>query len=272
MLAQHGLMLRADVDVGSAGQSYGEMAGSLIPAALASAKPVDLLVFAFAGADVAPGRSTAAYLANLCPGEPMAFAICDQGIAAPYTALRLLDAAGGAADCRRALLVVAEQATAFYDPPAPAELPARHAAVVLGFDAAGPNGQDGQGGLGGLGPGRLLRCAGLAAARDLVGAAATELAVGRTEVTLLTGNGLGPSGSLALPACVQQLAAPAGQPCTGVWAALAAGLDDWAVAGQRVLVADYDAPLGYVCIATIDVAPPAASSAAAQCSGGQGSS
>jgi hypothetical protein len=273
MLAQYGLTLREDVDVQSAGQSYGLMAGSLIAAALDATgdartaaapprQPVDLLILAFAVADVAPGRSTAAFLASLCPGEPMAFAICDQGIAAPYTALRLLGATGDAADCRRALLVIAEQATAWYDPPAPVALPARHAAVVLGFDADAR---------GGLGPGRQVRCADLATAGDLVSAVTTELAGGRRDVTLITGNGLGACDRLAVPASVQQLAAPEGQPCTGAWGELANGLGSWAAGGRRVLIADYEATLGYVCVAAIDVAATATRSDAVPCWGGRGS-
>lgn len=251
MLGQYGLVLRDDVDIQSSGHSYGEMARSLIPAVLAldghPGEPVDLIIFAFAVADLAPGRSTATYLARLCPGEPLAFTICDQGIAAPYTALRLLGAYSGSASCRRALLMVAEQATAFYDLPAPAEMPARHAAVLLVFDAD----RDG-----GFGPVRQVRGVGPAQAYDVVSAAVTELASGHGDVTLITGNGLDSGSPLPLLASGQQLAAPPGQPCTGTWWELAGGLRSPAAAGRRVLIADYDAALGYVCVAAIDLAPP----------------
>lgn len=249
MLGQYGLVPRDDVDLQSSGHSYGEMAKSLIPAVLAldglagsSQRPVDLIIFAFAVADLAPGRSTATYLARLCPGEPLAFTICDQGIAAPYTALKLLGAYSGSAGCRRAVLMVAEQATAFYDLPAPAEMPTRHAAVLLVFDADSE---------GGFGPVRQVRGVGPAAAYDVVTAAVTELASGHGDVTLITGNGLDSCGLMP------QLAAPAGQPCTGVWWQLVGGLGSAGATGRRVLLADYDAALEYVCIAAIDVAPAA---------------
>ncbi len=256
LLGQYGLALRDNVDLQGSGHSYGEMAESLIPEVLASggpvsggpvsggpAEPVDLLIFAFAVADLAPGRATATYLASLCPGEPLAFTICDQGIAAPYTALRLLGAYGGSA--RRAVLMVAEQATAFYDLPAPAEMPTRHAAVLLVFDA---------GSAGGFGPVRQLRGVGPMAVPDVVSAAVTELAADHDEVTLITGNGLDSCGPLPPMLSGQRLAAPAGQPCTGVWWQLAGGLGSSAAAGRRVLIADYDAALEYVCVTAIDVA------------------
>lgn len=248
MLAQYGLALRDDVDIQGSGHSYGEMAKSLMPAVLnadglpqSSQRPVDLLIFAFAVADLAPGRSTASYLAHLCPGEPLAFTICDQGIAAPYTALRLLSAYSAAAGCRRALLMVAEQATSFYDLPAPAQMPARHAAVLLVFDADNE---------GAVGPVRQVRGVGPAAAYDVASAAITELAAGHDDVTLITGNGLDSNGPVPKLAIGEQLTAPSGQPCTGVWWELAA-----AAPGRRVLIADYDAALGYVCVAAIDIAP-----------------
>jgi hypothetical protein len=248
MLAQYGLVLRDDVDIQSSGYFYGEMATSVIPAVLAldgGQRPVDLLIFAFAIADLAPGRSTATYLAHLCPGEPLAFTICDQGIAAPYTALRLLGAYSGSAGCRRALLMVAEQATAFYDLPAPAAMPTTNAAVLLVFDADGHSS---------LGPIRQVRGVGPAAAYDVVSAAVTELAHRPDDVTLITGNGLDSCGPPPPLACGKHLAAPPGQPCTGAWWELIGGLGSSVTAGRRVLIADYDATLQYVCIAAIDVA------------------
>lgn len=258
MVGQYGMVLRDDVDIQNSGHSYGEMAKSLIPAVLATdglpgelpdagsgQRHVDLLVFAFAVADVAPGRSTASYLAHLCPGEPLAFTVCDQGIAAPYTALRLLGAYSGSGGCRRAVLMVAEQATTFYDLPAPAKMPDRHAAVLLVFDA------DGQGN---LGPVRQVRGVGPADAYDVVRAAVTELASGHGNVTLITGNGLDSGGPLPPLVPGQQVAAPPGQPCTGVWWELVGTLGSSAATGRRVLIADYDAALEYVCITAIDVA------------------
>lgn len=110
------------------GQSYGEMGAALIADLVRPDEPVDLLVLAFAVPDVRPGRATATYLSHVCPGRPLAFAVCDQGVAAGFTALRI---AQSYPEHRRSLVIVVEQAALHYDPPAPAPLPARHAGVAL---------------------------------------------------------------------------------------------------------------------------------------------
>jgi hypothetical protein len=114
------------------------MAAELFSGEVAADGPVDLLVFAFAVPDVAPWRNTAPYLSHLCPGEPFAFAVCDQGVAAPFTALRLIREYASTGGCQRAMLVVAEQAAMPYQPAVPAATPARHAVVALLCDQSGP--------------------------------------------------------------------------------------------------------------------------------------
>jgi hypothetical protein len=49
------------------------------------------------------------------------------------------------------------------------------------------------------------------------------------------------------------LVPPPGQPYTGVWWELAAGLPRWTAGGRRVLLADYDKTLRYLCVCVIDV-------------------
>jgi 4-hydroxymandelate oxidase len=106
------------------GHSYGEMAQMLISSVMSPDEPVDLLVLAFSLHDVRPGQQTAAYLSNVAPGAPMAFAVCDQGSAAAFSGLRIAREYASSAGIRRALLIVVEQATLPYDcpircPPAP---------------------------------------------------------------------------------------------------------------------------------------------------------
>jgi hypothetical protein len=274
LVAPYGLALADDLLDQGSGHSYGEMAGTLLEQTLleqtllaqpAAAQPIDLLVLAFAIHDVIPGRSTAAHLSQLCPGNPTAFAGCEQGSAAPFTGLRLIREYARTAGCRRALLVVVEQATLHYEPAAPVALPARHAAVALVC--------------GELGSGRLdaiRQHAGVSArqARDLLATEVAALAAGRGDVTLVLGNGLtrpagkterpvaevpgsaagpGSAAPVDIPAVDQVLVAPAGQPLTGVWWELAGGLTDWAARGRRVLLADYEPTLGYLCVSAIDV-------------------
>ncbi|HEY7142784.1 MAG TPA: hypothetical protein VH637_00925 [Streptosporangiaceae bacterium] len=245
MIRPYQLALREDLLAAGAGQCYGEMAGALLAQLPPGSPPADLVVMAFAVSDVIPGRSTAAHLAQLCPGSPAAFAVCDQGTAAPFTALRLIREYARSGSCQRALLVVVEQAAMHYELAAPAPVPDQHAAVALWC--------------GGTGPGQLAAVwqqAGLAPgqAASLLASQVAELCAGRDEVTLVTGSGLAAAGLAAgLGGAVRLRAAAPGQPLTGPWAALAAGLPGWAAAGQRVLVADYDPVLGYLCVSALDV-------------------
>src|SRR5438552_2253667 len=95
----------------------------LVLAAVPDGRPVDLLVLAFAIHDVRLGRATALYLSGVCPGEPMAFAVCDQGAAGAFTALRLVGEYARTAGCRRCLLLVVEQSALHYRPAGPAPVP-----------------------------------------------------------------------------------------------------------------------------------------------------
>lgn len=248
MVRPYGLALDQDLLDQGSGHSYGEMAAALIQRTLPAGESVDLIVLAFAMHDVIPGRSTAAYLSHLCPGSPMAFAVCDQGAATPFTALRMIRAYARTGSCRRALLVVAEQATLHYDQAAPAARAARHAAVTLLFGESGPGFLE-----------TVRQHAGVAPAQagDLLASELASLSAGRGDVTLVAGNGIERPASTS--AVDKVLIAPPGQPCTGVWWELAGGLPTWSAQGRRVLLADYDPMLRYLCVSAIDVeASPAA--------------
>ena len=121
------------------GHSYGEMAEALIGPLVPADEPVDLLVLAFSIHDLRPGRQTAAYLSHVTPGAPMAFAICDQGSAAAFSALRIAREYASSAGIRRALLIVVEQAALPYDCPVP--VPSQHRGVAMLYgDRAEPGG------------------------------------------------------------------------------------------------------------------------------------
>src|SRR2546429_4526707 len=66
------------------------MAETVMGMAIAPDDAVDLVVLAYAIPDITPGRATAAYLSHICPGNRLAFAVCDQGVAAAFTGLRLI--------------------------------------------------------------------------------------------------------------------------------------------------------------------------------------
>jgi Chalcone and stilbene synthases, N-terminal domain len=255
----YGVPLRVDV---SGGHSYGEMLAPLIGDLVPSSEPADVLILGFAMPDVWPERATATFLSDVCPGSPLAFAVCDQGCAAGFTALRLARDYAASGGCRRVLVALAEQSRLDYDPPAPASVPARHAAFAMLCDARSA---PAAGGPGGDGP-SLLRAvrvlsgvpAGQVPAilrRELADRPATELAdekladekLADEKSILVLGEGLAPLVGGDVPGW-RSVPLPPGQPLTGVWREFAA----WAAAsdGGSLAIADYDPGLRYLCLAT----------------------
>lgn len=248
LAATRGLPLREEAL--GAGQSYAELARPVVEAVTTPDEPVDLLVLAYGVHDVQPGRNIAPHLAGGCPGDPLAFAVCDQGPAAAFTALRLIADHGATGACRRAVLVVAEQSVVPYPLAAPAPLPARHAAVALLFEA-GPSAvtvRQRQG----LAP----EAVSAALAEDLA-----DLTGGRHDVTLVIGAGVEPP---AVPVARVLRAAP-GQPYTGLWARLGdLGDSDFGDSdlgdndfgdlepARPLLLADHDPMLGVLCVAALE--------------------
>jgi 4-hydroxymandelate oxidase len=261
------------------GHSYGEMAEALIGSVVPADEPVDLLVLAFSVHDLRPGRQTAAYLSHVTPGEPMAFAVCDQGSAAAFSGLRIAREYAASAAIRRALLVVVEQAALPYD--GPATLPLQHQAVAMlyadgldgdgldgdGLDGDGLDGDglDGDGldgdGLDGDGAIWPARVAGVYqhpgvppgdvaahAAADLA-----ELAASRHDVVLVLSDAL--AAVWTAPAAGRVRAMPPGQPSTDVWWGLIDELTRDADTASRpglLVAADYDPHLRYLCLTAID--------------------
>ena len=241
LLRPYQLPLDAGLLAAGAGQSYGEMALALIEEAVDA--PVDLLVLAFAVPDVWPGRATATYLSEVCPGKPLAFAICDQGAAAAFTGLQLIREYVGSGACRRALLLVLEQATLHY-PAGSAVVPDRHAGVALVCTGEPTGAASDSADI-------TIRLDSVVIRTDvapdqvpqlLAGQLAAGQLAGRPgRVTLVAGAGIDP-GTLPVPA---QVAAP-GQPYTGVWWELSARAD----AAGSLILADYDPALRYLCTAS----------------------
>lgn len=238
------------------GHSYGEMAQALIEPVTSADEPVDLLVLAFAVHDLWPGRQTAAYLSNLVPGAPMAFAVCDQGQAAAFSALRIARGYASSAAIRRALVIVVEQAALPYA--SPATLPAEHRGVAMIFNAGpagdGPNGD---------GPNDddtvpAARLAGLrqhpdVAPGDAAGLAAAdlaELADGHHVVGLVLGDAL--AAVWPAPAACRVRVMPPGQPSTGVWWGLIDEIEAGAGRPDLLVAADYDPGLRYLCLTALD--------------------
>jgi hypothetical protein len=217
----YGVPLREDLLAAGVGHSYGEMGEELLRAVVAEDDPADLLLLPFAMPDVRPGRSTALYLSSVCPGRPEAFAISDQGFAAPFTAIRLAGTYLATGECRNALVLVLEQSVLHHAPlleegESVPPLPERHAGVALRFDGQVP----------------LVSQYTDVDADEAVHHMA-RFNSGEPSVFVL-GQGL------ADVAVSSEVIRPKGQPLTGIWAAYAEQAEAWDAERRRVVLADYD--------------------------------
>ncbi|MEV7773764.1 hypothetical protein [Kitasatospora sp. NPDC086791] len=223
LVRPYGLPLREDLLREGVGHSYEELAAGLLREALAEDEPVDLLILAFDTPDVRPGAPSSLALSRSVPGSPLAFAICDQGTAAAFTALRLAADHHRTGGCRRAVIVLAEQTALHYEPSEPVPLPERHAVVVLVCEEA---------------PGAGL------AVRQVTGSGSPE------EAVRVRAEELGPGVEVVLGGGFDAEDLPA-QPFTGLWARLAEHLPQWRKGERPVLLAGYDRRLGVLSTLTL---------------------
>ncbi|TXL89753.1 hypothetical protein [Streptomyces sp. IB2014 016-6] len=218
--------------------SYHDMARVIARELAAELADVDLVITVDASPDCRHQSFPSCLLSDLMPGDPMLLGISEQGVAGPFTALRVAYDRLADGSSRRALVLVMEQST--LPPDDRAVRPARDVAValLLGPDGAIPLERP------------VVTVDGLRAADGRRTAGAPEPAEDGSDGPyapradgIVAGAGLtGP-----LPDTVLARAEP-GHPCAGVWLALA-GLLERADGrpGGRVLIADRDPVLPYHC-------------------------
>lgn len=236
-------------DPARGGQSYSEMAEALLGLAVPEREAVDLLVLAYSIPDINPGRNLTAQLSRRCAGDPLAFAISDQGTAAAFTGLRLIREYARQTGLRRAVLLVVEQAELPYDPGVPVAIPDGHSGVALLFGDAsdGPRPS-----CGAVRLGTVATRAGLheEALAEEVG----SLCAAAPGATVILGAAL--AQKVTAPAAIDRVrTAPAGRPYTGVWWELADELSAANDAPRRVVLGDYDPIQSCLCLAVLDVGP-----------------
>jgi hypothetical protein len=237
MSAPYGIAVHEDLIDRGVGHSYGEMCEPLLTELVPEEQPADLLVLATSVPDVRYGRSTATYLSWHCPGAPLAFTVCDQGLLAAFTALHLIDGYARSGACSRGVLLVAEQPTVYHELPVPAPLPDRAAAVGVVLETEGTHGAL-----------SVRRHTEIAAHHvpELLAAEVSRLPGHRP--TVLVGAGLA---ALTANQPVDVLVCRENQPLTGIWLELSDRLPDWRKTGEQVVLAEYDPTLGYLFSATI---------------------
>ncbi len=239
LVRPYGLPLREDLLSEGVGHDYGQMAEGLLGRALSADEPADLLILAFSSPDVRPGAPSALHLSRHCPGQPTAFAVCDQGSAAAFTALRIAAAHHRTGGCRRAVVVLAEQSALHYEAPEPVGLPEEHRAVVLVCEEGAGAGM------------RIRQEAQPDGSQALRSVLADHRELGLGAGLLLAAELAADLAGAARPADSDPHGAPEavgtarpGQPFTGVWTLLADRLAQRPEAAGPLLVADHDRRLG----------------------------
>ncbi|MCI3222561.1 hypothetical protein [Streptomyces sp. NP-1717] len=218
--------------------SYHDMARVIARELAADLVDVDLVITVDASPDCRHQSFPSCLLADLMPGDPMLLGVSEQGVAGPFTALRIAYDRLADGSSRRALVLVMEQST--LPPDDRAVRPARDVAValLLGPDGAIPLERpvvtvDGRRTAGGPEP----------AEDGPDGPYAPYGPYASRADGVIAGAGL----TRPLPDAVLARAEP-GHPCAGVWLALAGLLEEAdGPAGGRVLLADRDPVLPYHC-------------------------
>ena len=222
--------------------TFTDMVGGLLDELDGGGEPVGLVVLAHSAPDGEPNWP-ACFLTGVLPGEPLGFAVADQGAVAPFTALRIAATYLRANGARRAIAIVLDQSTVLCDPAlaGQAPVPTQNRAVALIFDERGGLGELSVRTSAGIGPGDVG-----SALRGWVPATgghrpAVVFGPGlAAEIEPSTVDGRGSTVDRGW-STVDAVAVPPGLPCTGIWAVLAGELDRWRSAGrQHVLLADYD--------------------------------
>lgn len=195
---------------------------------------VDLVVTVSASPDCRHESLPACVLAGLIPGNPLVMGVGDQGVAGPFTALRIAFDLLATGTRRRALVLLTEQSTV---PPGGSGPRPRHdvaVALLLGTRA------------------------GMPLSRPTI--EVTDLADGpgeRVEVTpVRVPPAVDPALRGLLPGDGTDLVwGEAGHTCTGVWLALTRFLATEGATADSVLVVDRDPVLPYLC--TVRIGLPA---------------
>ncbi|GAA0362262.1 hypothetical protein GCM10009541_00670 [Micromonospora gifhornensis] len=203
--------------------SYHDMVRTVVQELGPELVDVDLAITVDASPDCRHQSFPGPVLSHLLPGDPIMLGVSEQGVAGPYTALRIAHQYLRSGAATRALILIMEQST--LPPDDAAVRPVRDVAVAL---LLGPEGTV------------ELDLPTVAVTRAEAAGALTN------EVDLVVAGA-----ALAdLPTGVPVRRAEPGHPCAGVWLALAELLDS-RPDGGRVLVADRDPVLPYRCAVTV---------------------
>ncbi|MBQ1026062.1 hypothetical protein [Micromonospora sp. C95] len=245
LLASYGLP--APDHFAAAGRvTFTELVAALLSDLGAQLSPFDLALMTSVTSDSELGWPMC-YLRHVLPDTGLAFAVADQGVVAPFTALHLAVQRVRTGGARRVLLVMLDQAALLHDGQVPDRMRVEgNAGVALALDASDTGGAA----VSAVHSRRVDRSDVAGLWTRLVGQArdSSDLAI-----TAVCGLGLLDTLPASPPA---ETAAPApGVPCTGIWQTFLTRLPQWRTTGRRLLLADYDPELGRLAHCLIDIRP-----------------
>ncbi|MGC5345033.1 hypothetical protein PZB75_14225 [Streptomyces sp. AM 4-1-1] len=179
-----------------------------------------LLVVAHALPDVVPFTAISPHLTERLGGEAVNFAVGQQGLAAPFTALRIAAAYHRAGRAAEVVIAVLEQTTLPTRFPLVHDTPLTDSAAALVLRS---------------GEGQGLNLARVATVPSLADACAREDGTRRTLFVF------GPwAGEVPVPEGADAHRAPPGTYCTGVWLELAENWQRWQRTYRKVVLCDTD--------------------------------
>ena len=197
----------------------------------------DLLVFAYALPDLFPLTAVTAHLNHLLGGHSHSFGVSEQGLPAPFTALKIADAYARSGRCDTLALFVCEQNTLPYADPLVDDNDLVNSAALLYFDGNG--GYEFAGTRGGPVLGELVS--------ELTADLAPDSAL------LVAGPWIAPEHLAATGLPVRQAAA--GSYCTSVWLELARHHAGWAGTYRHLVLCDTDPRTGRSQVALLRLRP-----------------
>ncbi len=229
LLAPYGMRFEPGRAGGGRNFTFLALAEQLLHAAAGPLPEPDLLILAYALPDPrSPEKLVCPHLASTLGGQAFCFAISDQGLAAPFTALRVASSYARSGRCRSLALFILEQATFPYEFPFAQDAGLVDSGVLLFLGPGG--GWDVTG----------LRWAGSqAGVPELVRIPAGQPA---HDVLLVAGPWLEPGPAAAAGRKLHR--APPGSYCTSVWLELARHHRDWAQDYTTVILCDTDPGTG----------------------------
>jgi hypothetical protein len=229
LLAPYGMKFDPRLTSKSRNFTFATLAEQILYAAPDSLPPPDLIIVTYALPDPhSPEKTLAPHLSSIFGGQSIGFAISEQGLAAPFTALRVADAYARSGRCSTAALFILEQAAFPYEVSFARDADLVDSGVLVFLGRGGSWDVTG------------VRSAGTQPElAELIRVPARRKA---QEVLFVAGPWIDPGQARALGPKIHQ--APPGSYCTSVWLELARHYRDWVRDYKTIVLCDTDPGTG----------------------------